>query len=59
MTRKEMMDKVIRINGFENQWTIWFCKLAENPTVDEWLLLRAMACAILIPNYKYIKEALS
>jgi hypothetical protein len=38
MTRKEMMDKMIKERGFEDELTIWFCKLAEsevsNTTVE-------------------------
>ena len=38
MTRKEMMDNVIKARGFEDELTIWFCKLAEsevsNTTVE-------------------------
>ena len=35
MTREQMMDKVIRINGFENKWTIWFCEVAEILNEDQ------------------------
>ena len=29
MTREQMIDEVIRTNGFENKWTIWFCEVSE------------------------------
>lgn len=43
MTREEMMDKVIRQYGFENEYTLWFCRLAENPTVSDEILVTAVA----------------
>ena len=46
MTREEMIDKVIRTNGFENKWTIWFCELAENKEISDSALLNAMICAL-------------
>ena len=46
MTREEMMNEVIRTNGFENKWTIWFCELAENTSISYIALLNAMVCAI-------------
>lgn len=30
MTRMEMMDSVIKTRGFEDELTIWFCKIAES-----------------------------
>ena len=50
MTREEMMNEVIRPNGFENKWTIWFCELAENTSISNSALLNAMACAIIMPT---------
>lgn len=49
MDREQMMDKVIRINGFENKWTIWFCELAENKEITDSALQSAMACALTMP----------
>jgi hypothetical protein len=37
MTKDQMIDEIIRQYGFENEWTIWFCKLAEFFTEDELL----------------------
>lgn len=42
MTREEMMNKVIRQFGFENEYTLWFCRLAENPTVSHGILITAL-----------------
>ena len=30
MTREDMMDEVIRNRGFEDKYTVWFCKLCED-----------------------------
>ena len=49
MDREQMMDKVIRINGFENKWTTWFCELAENKEITDSALQSAMACALTMP----------
>ena len=49
MTKNEMIDTVIKNNGFENEWTIWFCKLVEdNPDLDENTLLDSMNRAITL-----------
>lgn len=50
MTREEMMNEVIRTNGFENKWTIWFCELAENTNISDSALSNAMVCAITMPT---------
>ena len=49
MAREEMIDKVIRTNGFENKWTIWFCEIAENKEITDSALLNAMICALTMP----------
>ena len=49
MTREQMIDEVIRTNGFENKWTIWFCELAENKEITDSALLNAMVCALTMP----------
>jgi nicotinamide mononucleotide adenylyltransferase len=49
MTREQMMDEVIRTNGFENKWTIWFCELAENKEITDSALQSAMVCALTMP----------
>lgn len=46
MTREEMMNKVIRKYGFENNTTITFCEIAEEWTSDfavEQMFIVAMA----------------
>ena len=45
MTREEMIDEVVRTNGLEDKWTIWFCELAENASISDSALLKAMICA--------------
>ena len=50
MTREEMMNEVIRTNGFENKWTIWFCELAEDSNISDSALLNAMICATTMPT---------
>ena len=50
MTREEMIDKVIRTNGFENKWTIWFCELAESKEIADSALFNAMVCALTMPS---------
>ena len=42
MTREEMVDRIIRKYGFENQITICFATLAENKDISEEFLLRWM-----------------
>ena len=49
MSREQMMDEVIRSNGFENKWTIWFCELAEDASISDSALLNAMICATTMP----------
>lgn len=34
-TKEEMCDKVVQMFGFENEWTIWFFKLAEELDDDK------------------------
>lgn len=43
MTREEMMDKVINKFGFEHEYTLWFCRLAENPTISDHILITAIS----------------
>ena len=50
MTREEMIDKVIKANGFENKWTIWFCELAESKEITDSALFNAMVCALTMPS---------
>ena len=55
MTREQMIDEVIRHNGFENKWTIWFCELEEQGVSDT-ALADAMVCAIQMPIFEMEKE---
>ena len=49
MTREEMIDEVIRTNGLEDKWTIWFCELAEDSSISNGALRNAMICATTMP----------
>ena len=49
MTREKMIDEVVRTNGLEDKWTIWFCELAEDSSVSDSALLNAMICATTMP----------
>ena len=46
MTRENMMDKVIRTRGFEDNMTIWFCGLCEDATMTDSMLYDAMVVAL-------------
>ena len=50
MTREEMIDEVIRTNGLEDKWTIWFCELAEDSNISDSALTNAMICARIMPT---------
>ena len=56
MTREQMIDEVIRTNGIENKWTIWFCELAENKEITDSALLNAMVCALTMPEIEEEKK---
>lgn len=49
MTRKEMMDNVVKTLGFENEYTVWFFKLAEDPTFTDSMLFNAMIAVTTMP----------
>ena len=48
MSKREMVDEVIRDLGFENKWTIWFCELAEVLTESQLLNAFILIPALLI-----------
>ena len=50
MTREQMSDEVVRTNGLENKWTVWFCELAEDASIRDSALLNAMICATTMPE---------
>lgn len=56
MTREQMIDEVIRQNGFENKWTIWFCELAEDKSLSDSALQNAMICALTMPSLEAEEE---
>lgn len=56
MTREQMMDTVIRNNGFENKWTVWLCELAENKDITDSALENAMVCALTMPEMEIEEE---
>ena len=35
MSKEQMMDNIIKKYGFESEWTVWFCKLAEELTKEQ------------------------
>ena len=49
-TREEMIDEVVRTNGLEDKWTIWFCELAEDSNISDSALTNAMICARTVPT---------
>lgn len=58
MDRQQMIDEVIKNNGFENKWTIWFCELAENINITNSVLKNAMICAITMPMVENYLDSL-
>ena len=56
MAREQMIDEVIRQNGFENKWTIWFCELAEDKSLSDSALQNAMVCALTMPRLEAEEE---
>ena len=55
MTREQMIDEVVKTNGLENKWTIWFCELAEDASISDSALLNAMICATTMPEIEDTK----
>lgn len=51
MSKEMMLDEVIRVRGFEDQWTIWFAELMENESLSLDALLDAMAVALAMPFF--------
>lgn len=49
MIKEQMIDEVIRTNGFENKLTIWFCELAGCEDISDSVLATAMVCATTMP----------
>ena len=58
MTREQMINEVVKTNGLENKWTIWFCELAEDASISDSALLNAMICARTMPTIED-KQALT
>jgi hypothetical protein len=57
MTREQMIDEVVRMFGFENKWTIWFCELAENESITDDSLLSALVALEIIDTVSYLEES--
>ncbi len=57
MTREEMIDKVIKARGFEDELTIWFASLAEDKKISHDYLKYAMITVLAI-RYKEEEEEL-
>lgn len=49
MTRKEMMDEVIKTRGMEDEKTIWFCELCEDSSLRDETLFLAFIAAVTCP----------
>lgn len=49
MTRKEMMDEVIKTRGMEDEKTIWFCGLCEDSSLTDNTLFLAFIATITFP----------
>jgi hypothetical protein len=49
MTRKEMMDEVIKTRGMEDEKTIWFCELCEDSSLRDETLFLAFIAAVTYP----------
>lgn len=49
MTRKEMMDEVIKTRGMEDEKTIWFCGLCEDSSLTDDALFSAFIATITFP----------
>ena len=51
MTKEQMMDKVIKTRGSEDEITIWFCKLCEENKLSEERLEDAMIASLAVPIF--------
>ena len=51
MTKEQMMDKVIKTRGFEDEITIWFCQLCEENKLSKERLEDAMIATLSIPIF--------
>lgn len=49
MTRKEMMDEVIKTRGMEDEKTIWFCGLCEDSSLRDETLFLVFIAAVTCP----------
>ena len=49
MTKEQMMAEVIKARGFEEEITIWFCKLCEENKLSKERLEDAMVAALIAP----------
>ena len=49
MTKEQMMNEIIKTRGFEDEITIWFCKLCEENKLSEERLKDAMVTALIVP----------
>lgn len=49
--REEMLTKVIKTRGFEDEWTIWFSELVKDKKISDSALETAMIAALAMPFY--------
>ena len=51
MTKEQMMNEIIKTRGFEDEITIWFCKLCEENKLSEERLKDAMIASLVVPIF--------
>ena len=52
MNKEEMMNEVIKMRGFEDEMTIWFCEMCEKSNMDNRELCVAFRLVINYPIYE-------
>ena len=51
MTKRQMMDEIIKARGSEDDITIWFCELCEENKLSKERLEDAMVAALIAPIF--------
>lgn len=46
MNKEQMINKIIKVRGFEDEKTIWFCRMCEKENIDNQELNIAFKLAI-------------
>ncbi len=52
MNKEEMINEVIKMRGFEDEMTIWFCEMCEKSNMDNRELCVAFRLVINYPIYE-------